>query len=46
GELIAREAGAIVTNAAGGPAGSEMVVAAHPTLHRQILALLASVAER
>ncbi len=45
GELIAREAGAIVTNAAGGPAGPEMVVAAHPTLHRQIVTLLASVAE-
>ena len=44
GELIATEAGALVTNATGGPAGREMVVAAHPSLHSQILALLASVA--
>lgn len=44
GELIATEAGALVTNAEGGPAGREMVVAAHPSLHSQILALLASVA--
>ena len=44
GELIATEAGAIVTNASGGRAGREMVVAAHPSLHGEILALLASVA--
>lgn len=45
GELIAREAGALVTNGAGGPAGREMVVAAHPSLHREILALLARAAQ-
>lgn len=45
GELIASEAGAMVTNAVGGPAGRDMVVAAHPTLHGEILALLARVAE-
>jgi myo-inositol-1(or 4)-monophosphatase len=44
GELIATEAGALVTNGSGGKAGREMVVAAHPSLHSQILALLASVA--
>jgi len=44
GELIATEAGALVTNASGGKAGREMVVAAHPSLHREILALLARVA--
>lgn len=44
GELIATEAGALVTNARGGKAGRDMVVAAHPTLHREILAALARVA--
>ena len=44
GELIASEAGALVTNASGGPAGRDMVVAAHPSLHREILALLGGVA--
>ena len=46
GELIATEAGAIVTNASGGPAGRDMVVAAHPSLHREILALLGGVAQQ
>lgn len=44
GELIATEAGALVTNASGDKAGRDMVVAAHPTLHREILAALARVA--
>lgn len=44
GELIATEAGALVTNASGAKAGKDMVVAAHPTLHGEILALLARVA--
>jgi myo-inositol-1(or 4)-monophosphatase len=44
GELIATEAGALVTNASGGPAGRDMVVAAHPSLHRQILEALQGVA--
>ena len=44
GELIATEAGAVVTNGRGGPAGREMVVAAHPSLHSQILELLHRVA--
>lgn len=44
GELIATEAGALVTNASGGPAGRDMVVAAHPSLHSEIVSLLASVA--
>ena len=44
GELIATEAGALVTNASGAKAGKDMVVAAHPTLHSEILALLARVA--
>ena len=46
GELIATEAGALVTNASGGPAGRDMVVAAHPSLHREILALLGGVAQQ
>lgn len=44
GELIATEAGALVTNASGGPAGRDMVVAAHPSLHSEILSLLARAA--
>ena len=44
GELIATEAGALVTNASGAKAGKDMVVAAHPSLHSEILALLARVA--
>ena len=44
GELIATEAGAVVTNGRGGPAGREMAVAAHPSLHIQILELLHRVA--
>ena len=44
GELIATEAGALVTNATGGKAGRDMVVAAHPSLHGEILAALARVA--
>jgi myo-inositol-1(or 4)-monophosphatase len=44
GELIATEAGALVTNATGGKAGRDMVVAAEPTLHRQIIGALARVA--
>lgn len=44
GELIATEAGAVVTNGSGGRAGREMVVAAHPSLHSEILALLSRVA--
>ena len=46
GELIATEAGALVTNGVGGPAGRDMVVAAHPTLHGEILALLSRVARQ
>ena len=38
------EAGAVVTNGSGGRAGREMVVAAHPTLHGDILALRSRVA--
>jgi myo-inositol-1(or 4)-monophosphatase len=44
GELIATEAGALVTDGAGGKAGRHMVVAAHPSLHGEICALLARVA--
>lgn len=44
GELIATEAGALVSNGAGGRAGRELVVAAHPSLHGEICALLARVA--
>ncbi len=44
GELIAQEAGALVTNAHGDKAGRDMVVAAHPSLHAHILNALARVA--
>ncbi|MEI6648550.1 MAG: inositol monophosphatase family protein [Actinomycetes bacterium] len=37
GGLVAREAGAIVTGRLGGPANHEMVVAAGPSLHAQML---------
>ncbi|MEI8066801.1 MAG: inositol monophosphatase family protein [Actinomycetes bacterium] len=38
GGLVAREAGAIVTGRHGGPANHEMVIAAGPTLHAQLVA--------
>jgi myo-inositol-1(or 4)-monophosphatase len=41
GELIAREAGAVLTDRAGGPVRPGSVVAAGPALHPQLLALLA-----
>ena len=37
GGLVAREAGAIVTGRNGGPADHEMVIAAGPTLHAQLV---------
>ncbi len=40
GELIAREAGAIVTGWAGAPAGPQWVLAAGPKLHGQLAELL------
>jgi myo-inositol-1(or 4)-monophosphatase len=40
GGLIAREAGALVTNLAGGEADLTMVVAAHPTLNVQLRELI------
>jgi myo-inositol-1(or 4)-monophosphatase len=44
GGLIATEAGALVTNLAGGKADVTMVVAAHPALNSQIRELIDSVA--
>lgn len=38
GGLVAREAGALVTGRHGGPANHEMVIAAGPTLHAQLVA--------
>lgn len=42
GGLIAREAGALVTNLAGGPADRSMVIAAGPHLHAQLLSEIRS----
>jgi myo-inositol-1(or 4)-monophosphatase len=40
GELVAVEAGALVTGRSGSPAGDDMVVAAAPFLHAELLRLL------
>ena len=42
GELIAREAGAVTSDFAGGPADPTNIVAASPAIHAALLALLAS----
>ncbi len=40
GGLIAREAGAVVSGLSGAPEGEEMLVAAGPAVHQQLVALL------
>ncbi|WP_407650320.1 inositol monophosphatase family protein [Cellulomonas edaphi] len=42
GQLVAMEAGALVTGLEGRPAGTEMTVAGHPDRHAELAALLAA----